>query len=297
MNRCRGIRLARQQTTVPSRTTASCLLTYLRSVGYSAPMKVGEAFEEFVRLVHRLRRPDGCPWDSEQTNSSIKPYLIEEAYEVIEAIERGDDVEFCKELGDLLLQIVFHAEIAAEAGRFTIADVVESISKKLVRRHPHVFGDAEVASAADVVRNWSRIKAEERLSQDDPSVIAGVPRGMPALLRAQRIGEKAGSVGFDWLDPRGVMEKLHEEIDELAAAVDSCNVERAEAELGDLLYAATSLARHLRLNSEDALSAATDRFSKRFRHMEEALRRRKRDLRDATEAEKDELWEEAKHST
>src|SRR5258706_8261256 len=167
-------------------------------------MTVGQAFEELVRIMHRLRAPGGCPWDREQSHESIKPYLIEEAYEVAEAIDARDDRELCTELGDLLLQIVFHAEMASETQRFAIADVIQAISEKMVRRHPHVFADVEVSGADEVLRNWSRIKAEERQHSDDSSALAGVPRAMPALLRAQRLGEKAAHAGFDWSDARGV---------------------------------------------------------------------------------------------
>ena len=260
-------------------------------------MTVGEAFEELVRIMHRLRSPGGCPWDGEQTHDSIKPYLIEEAYEVVDAIDARDDGELCGELGDLLLQIVFHAEMAAEANRFTIADVIQAISEKMVRRHPHVFGDTRVSGADEVVRNWSRIKAEERRDTQDTSALAGVPRAMPALLRAQRIGEKAGHAGFDWSDASGVLAKLREELDELTDAVRSGDRNAAEAELGDLLYAATSLARHLRLSAEDAVKHSADRFTRRFHHMENALAAEQRDIRSATPAELDALWERAKRET
>jgi tetrapyrrole methylase family protein/MazG family protein/ATP diphosphatase len=257
-------------------------------------MTVGEAFEELVRIMHRLRSPGGCPWDGEQTHDSIKPYLIEEAYEVVDAIDTHDDRELCGELGDLMLQIVFHAEMAAEQGRFAITDVIQAISEKMVRRHPHVFADTQVSGADEVVRNWSRIKAEERRDAQDSSALAGVPRTMPALLRAQRIGEKAGHAGFDWSDANGVLAKLREELDELSAAVDSGDRGAAAAELGDLLYAATSLARHLRLSAEDAVKRAADRFTQRFHHMEQALAAQQRDIRSATADELDALWEQAK---
>lgn len=260
-------------------------------------MTVGEAFEELVRIMHRLRAPGGCPWDGEQTHDSIKPYLIEEAYEVAEAIDARDDSELCTELGDLLLQIMFHSEMAAEQQRFTIADVIRAISEKMVRRHPHVFGDATVSGADDVLRNWSRIKSAERKESADASALAGVPRAMPALLRAQRLSEKAGHAGFDWTDTRGVMVKLREELGELEAAVASGDQAHAEAELGDLLFAATSLARHLRLRSEDALKGAADRFERRFRHMEKALAAQRRDIHSATPEELDVLWEAAKKET
>jgi tetrapyrrole methylase family protein/MazG family protein/ATP diphosphatase len=257
-------------------------------------MTAGDAFEQLVQIMARLRAPGGCPWDREQTHASIKPYTIEEAYEVAEAIEHGDDRELCTELGDLLLQVVFHAEMARARGAFAIADVARAISDKLVRRHPHVFADVEVSGADEVLRNWSRIKAAERQHHEDRSHLAGVPRGMPALLRAQRLGEKAAHVGFDWEHAAGVLAKLREELGELEAAIASGNRDAAEAELGDLLYAATSLARHLGLIAEDALHRAADRFITRFRHMEAQLAAAGRDIHDTTAAEKDQLWEAAK---
>jgi MazG family protein len=263
-------------------------------LGYPPRMSVGEAFEELVRIMHRLRAPGGCPWDREQTHESIKGYTIEEAFEVAEAIEMRDDREICGELGDLLLQIVFHSEMAAEQGRFEIADVIRAISEKMIRRHPHVFGDVEVSGAEEVLRNWSRIKAEERRDAEDSSALAGVPRGMPALLRAQRLGEKAAHVGFDWADARSVVEKLREELDEVAEALERDDPQHTAAELGDLLFAATSLGRHLRVSSEDTLKAAADRFTRRFRRMEEMLARRGRDIRDATLDEMELLWQQAK---
>lgn len=257
-------------------------------------MTVGERFEKLVGIMHRLRAPGGCPWDGEQTHQSIKPYLIEEAYEVLEAIDGEDDGELCAELGDLLLQVVFHAEMAAEDDRFAIGDVVEAICDKMVRRHPHVFADTEVSGSAEVLQNWSRIKAAERRHSDDPSALAGVPRAMPALLRAHRIGEKAASAGFDWPDASGVAEKLREELAELEAAVETEGMRRAEEELGDLLFAATSYARHLGIRSEDALARATDRFGERFRRMEAHLREDGRDLSELSFTEKETLWQRAK---
>jgi MazG family protein len=263
-------------------------------LGYPRAMTVGEAFEELVRIMHRLRAPGGCPWDREQTHESIKGYTIEEAFEVAEAIENRDDRELCTELGDLLLQIVFHSEMAAEDKRFEISDVIRSITEKMIRRHPHVFADVEVSGADEVLRNWSRIKAEERRDTEDNSVLAGVPRGMPALLRAQRLGEKAEHVGFDWADAKSVLDKLREELDELSEALDREDTKHAAAELGDLLFAATSLGRHLRVSSEDVLKSAADRFTRRFRRMEEMLARRGRDIQDATLDEMELLWQRAK---
>ena len=260
-------------------------------------MTLGEAFEELARVMHRLRAPGGCPWDGEQTHRSLTPYLIEEAYEVIEAIESGDDEELCEELGDLLLQSAFHAELARERDAFTLLDVVRRISEKLVRRHPHVFGDTVVSGTSEVLRNWAQIKAKEREDSGDRSALAGVPRAMPALLRAQRLGEKAAQVGFDWDDISGVLRKLHEELDEIEQAIRVEDCEAAADELGDLLFTATSLARHLRHNAERALGGAADRFTQRFRSLEAALAERRRDIRDATTTEKEALWEQIKQRT
>ena len=259
-------------------------------------MTAGERFEELVRIMARLRAPGGCPWDREQTSASIKPYLIEEAYEVAEAIEQDDAPELCTELGDLLLQIVFHAQMAAEAGRFTIEDVVQAICDKMVRRHPHVFGDVEVQDANEVLRNWARIKAEERQDKPDRSTVAGVPRALPSLLRAHRLGEKASHVGFDWDGARQVMEKVREELAELDAAIAAGDVQQTEAELGDVLFALTSVGRHLDLHAEDALHGASDRFIHRFRYIEDRLAAQQRQVSEATLDELNALWEEAKRA-
>ncbi len=258
-------------------------------------MTVGERFEKLVDIMHRLRAPGGCPWDGEQTHESIKPYLIEEAYEVLEAIDSQDDAELRSELGDLLLQVIFHAEMASETSRFEISDVIDSICDKMVRRHPHVFGDTAVTGSREVLENWSKIKQQERKhTGDDHSALAGVPKAMPALLRAHRITEKASTAGFDWSDATGVLEKLREELAELERAIASEGPERVEAELGDLLFAATSLARHLEIRSEDALGKATDRFERRYRAMEAILAQDQRDMSDLSDEEKDALWERVK---
>ena len=257
-------------------------------------MGAAEAFAELVRIMERLRAPGGCPWDREQTRESIKPYLIEEAYEVAEAIEDNNIDELRTELGDLLLQIVFHSEMAREEGLFTIEDVVRGIVEKMVRRHPHVFSDTEVKDSDEVLRNWARIKAEERKDSDDASHVAGVPRAMPALLRAHRLSEKASRVGFDWESAGDVLEKVREEVAELEAAVQLGEPREAEAELGDLLFALTSLGRHLGVQAEDALHRANDRFIRRFRYIEERLAARQQDLHTTSPEEMNELWEEAK---
>lgn len=242
----------------------------------------------------RLRGPGGCPWDREQSHQSIKPYLIEEAYEVAEAIDNDDPEELRKELGDLLLQVVFHAQMAEEAGRFDVTGVVQSICEKMRRRHPHVFGDVQVKDSEEVLHNWSRIKAEERAHSADPSAIAGVPRAMPALLRAQRLGDKASRVGFDWTRPEEVLEKVREEIGELSAALEVGDEGEVEAELGDVLLALVSFARRARLNAECALARASDRFEDRFRRMEESFRVAGKDIRDASPAEQEASWQRVK---
>ncbi|MBI3785590.1 MAG: nucleoside triphosphate pyrophosphohydrolase [Deltaproteobacteria bacterium] len=257
-------------------------------------MGAAEAFAELVRIMERLRGPNGCPWDREQSHDSIKPYLIEEAYEVAEAIESSDFDELRQELGDLLLQIVFHAQMANEAGRFNIADVVNAINEKMVRRHPHVFAEVAVRDSGEVLRNWAKIKSEERKDSSDRSALAGVPRALPSLLRAHRLGEKAAHVGFDWNNASEVWEKVREEIAELEIALKDEDRTAIEAELGDVLFALSSLARHLDLRSEDALQRASDRFLQRFRYIEERLAAQHRDVHGASPAELNELWEEAK---
>jgi len=257
-------------------------------------MSAGEAFAELVRIMERLRGPGGCPWDREQTRQSIKPYVIEEAYEVAEAIEDDNIDELRTELGDLLLQIVFHAELAREEGLFTIEDVIGAITEKMIRRHPHVFSDTEVKDSAEVLRNWARIKAEERKDHEDRSHVAGVPRAMPALLRAHRLSEKASRVGFDWENAGEVFDKVHEEVAELQAAVALGDPTAVEAELGDVLFALTSLGRHLDVQAEDALQRANDRFIRRFRYIEARLAERQQDLHQTSVQEMNTLWEEAK---
>src|SRR5215510_5106184 len=229
------------------------------------------AFARLVEIMATLRGPTGCPWDREQTPDTLKPYLIEETYEVLEALEAKDLHAFKEELGDLLLQIVFHSQLMAEAGAFTIDDVAQAIGDKLVRRHPHVFGDVKVSGADEVIQNWAKIKAQEKEGKADRSVLAGVPYGAPALIQAQRLGEKAARVGFDWTSARDVFTKVEEETHELAATLPVQDIKRQEHELGDLLFALTNLARHLNLDAETALRKAGKRFGKRFRYIEKRL--------------------------
>jgi MazG family protein len=254
-----------------------------------------KAFDELVQIMARLRAPGGCPWDREQTHASIRKYVIEEAYEVAEAIDHGDARELCAELGDLLLQVVFHAEMAREDGRFDVEDVCRAIVDKMRRRHPHVFGDVTVSGADEVVRNWEQIKARERGAA--ASIIDGVPRALPALQRAERLGDKAARVGFDWLDAAAVLAKVDEERAELGEALAGGEPARIADELGDLLLATANLARKLDLEPERALSSALDRFERRFRSVERTARTEGQDLAAMPADELDRRWQEAKRSS
>ena len=245
-----------------------------------------------------LRTPSsGCPWDLEQTFRSIAPYTIEEAYEVADAIEHGTLDELKDELGDLLLQVVFHARMAEEQGSFAFADVVEAITTKLVRRHPHVFADADGKTAEAVKGMWETIKAEERAARGDTvpiGALAGVPVALPALTRALKLQDKAGRVGFDWNDPRAVLAKIREEADEIETELDRRDAAKAGAEVGDLLFAVVNLARHLGADPEGVLRATNAKFERRFAAIEQALAARGRKPQDASLAEMDALWDAAK---
>lgn len=255
----------------------------------------GELFRELTEIMARLRGENGCPWDREQTSESIKPYLVEETYEVLEAIDEQDPTKLKEELGDLMLQIVFHAQMAEEAGDFTIGDVLTAINDKLIRRHPHVFGDVKAETAQEVLFNWEQIKqAERRREKGQASFLDGVPRELPALLRAHRLQEKASRVGFDWKEAQEVFRKVEEELNELRAAMQGQAADRVEAELGDLLFALVNLSRFLAVNPEEALRKTIARFIARFRYIEEALARRGRKLGQASLEEMDALWAEAK---
>ena len=253
-----------------------------------------EALGKLVDVMARLRGPGGCPWDREQTPETLRPYILEEAYEVLEAIDRGDAASLRDELGDLLLQVVFQAQLAAEGGRFTIADVAQAITDKLERRHPHVFGSVQVDGADDVVRNWKRIKAEERRAAGDDALFAGVPAALPALARAQQLGDRAAQWGLDWEHVRGPLEKVREELGEVEASLTAGDREGAARELGDLLLAVTSVARHRDVPGEMALGGATDRFVARARGVVAAARAAGRALDQLTPEEIDRLWQQAK---
>ena len=248
-------------------------------------------------IMARLRTPGtGCPWDLEQDFASIAPYAIEEAYEVADAIARGDLGDLRDELGDLLLQVVFHARMAQEQGAFDFGGVVEAITSKMIRRHPHVFGDARDLSPDQVKALWGEIKAAEKAARREPpqGALSGVPVAMPALTRALKLQEKAGKVGFDWNDARAVLAKIREEVDEVEAELDAGRLDLAEGEVGDLLFVVVNLARHLKADPEAALRGANAKFERRFAFIEAALARAGRKPAEATLAEMDALWTQAK---
>jgi ATP diphosphatase len=254
-----------------------------------------------LEITAALRTPDtGCPWDLVQTFSTIAPYTLEEAYEVADAIARGDLTDLREELGDLLLQVVFHARMAEEQGAFAFGDVVQGITEKLIRRHPHVFGDERSQTPEAVKGLWERIKAQEKAARKTPldaaGALAGVPLAFPALTRALKLQDQAGKVGFDWNDPRAVLRKIREETDEIEAELDRAEIDTAAtaAEVGDLLFAAVNLARHLHADPEAVLRQTNQKFERRFAAIERALAARGKTPQEATLAEMDALWDEAK---
>lgn len=270
---------------------------------------MSERFEQLVQLMARLRAPDGCPWDRKQTHESLKPYLLEETYEVLETIDRRETVLLREELGDLLLQILFHAQIGAEAGTFTIDEIMERLAEKLIRRHPHVFGGPQTsenpADAEEVVTRWEEIKRSERQAAGQPdSLLSGAPKTLPALLRAFQLQARASRVGFDW--PHNgegieqILGKIEEEIRELREALGGGSGDRkrdqqqVEAELGDVLFALVNVARVIKVNPEEALRQAANRFADRFHYIETQAARAGRSLGDMTLKEMDVLWNEAK---
>lgn len=256
----------------------------------------GELFEELVSVMARLRGDGGCPWDREQDHVSLKRYALEETYELIEAIDRDDADAMQEELGDVLLQVLFHAQMALEADRFGIDQVMSGLRDKLVRRHPHVFGDANLEDAAAVLENWERMKAQEKRAKAarEVSVVGDVPRAMPALARAQRVGDKAASVGFDWRQVEPVFAKIEEELEELREAAQGGEVARIRDELGDVLFSLVNLSRTFRVQAEEALGQSVDRFQRRFAHIEQRLRERGKSPEEASLEEMDALWDEAK---
>ncbi len=251
------------------------------------------SFDELVQLMTRLRGPDGCPWDRKQTLPDLKPYVIEEAYEVVDAIDRDDRAALTEEVGDLLLEAVFIAEITREEGTFDVYDSITAIHDKLVRRHPHVFADAKADDAEQVLVNWEKLKSDERKAENK-SVLSGVPRSMPALLKASRLTEKAARVGFDWRRTEDVFDKLDEEMAELREAVAEGNAEHVHEEVGDLLFTIANIARKVNVNAEEALQSTSRKFMRRFASMESAVRERGKNLDELTLEEMDALWDAAK---
>ena len=262
-----------------------------------AASDAGTVFARFVELIARLRAPGGCPWDREQTHESVKPTTIEEAYEVAHAIEEKDDGELAAELGDLLLQVVFHANIAEERGAFQLREIIDRVSEKMIRRHPHVFGGDDAATSGEVLRNWEAIKADERAAKgkDDASMLDSVHRGLPAVMEAFQLTTKVSRVGFDWPGAFAALAKLDEEALELSQAVkDQADPRAIAEEVGDLLFVAVNVARLTGVDPESALKAANRKFRRRFRHIEERLGSDGRKPADSTLAEMDRLWDEAK---
>ena len=259
--------------------------------------EAGDLFARFVELISRLRAPGGCPWDREQTHESVKPMTIEEAYEVAHAIDEKDDGELLGELGDLLLQVVFHANIAEERGAFRLKQILERVSDKMVRRHPHVFGEDDASTSGEVLRSWEAIKAREREAKgkDDESMLDSVHKGLPAVMEAFQMTTKVSRVGFDWKEADAALVKLDEEVAELREAIAGKDgAAKVAEEVGDLLFIAVNVARLTGVDPESALKAANRKFRRRFRHVEERLRAEGRKPADSTLEEMDRLWDEAK---
>ncbi len=256
----------------------------------------GATLPNLVGLMQRLLAPDGCPWDREQTLESLVPYLIEETYEVVDALAIRNVDDHCEELGDLLLQIVFQSELRRRENTFGIDDVVEGIVSKLVRRHPHVFGENHAQNSEEALASWARMKGIEKKKKGKLGALEGVPRSAPALLRAARLGEKASAVGFDWPDTQGPRDKISEETAELDEAIASGDRAAIVHELGDLLFAVVNLARKMGIDAEQSLGASNQRFSDRFRHVEIALEAQNKIMRDTPMSELDALWDDAKRA-
>jgi MazG family protein len=256
----------------------------------------GEKFQKLVAIMARLRAPGGCPWDREQTFDTIKPYTLEETYEVLDAIDRREWSELAEELGDFLLQAVFYAQIAAEEKHFTIEDTLDAINQKLVRRHPHVFGEESAQTAGDVKRIWAEVKAGEKKDKgrEEQSLLGGVPRALPALMEAQQITSRAAGVGFDWEKPEQVIDKLHEELAEFDEARRNTSQAELENELGDLLFVLVNLARFVKVDPEQALRKTNTKFRERFGYIERKLAERGRKPADSNIEEMEALWQEAK---
>ena len=249
---------------------------------------------DLVEIMKLLRAPGGCPWDAEQTHESIKKNLIEEAYEVIEAINKQDNELLCEELGDLLMQVVFHACMENEKGAFDFDDVCDGVCKKLIERHPHVFGETKISGVEDVLTNWDDIKRKSKGQKTTTQSMLSVPRELPALMRATKLQKKAADVGFDWSDVSGALDKLQEEIYELRQAVENNDRENMTEELGDVFFSAVNVSRFIKSDAEESLTAASDKFLARFTKVEKLAEERGIDMKASTLEELDKLWDEAK---
>ncbi len=250
--------------------------------------------ERLIDIMKLLRSPDGCPWDREQTHESLKRYLIEETYEYLEAVDEDDKRHMCEELGDVLLQVVFHAQIAGENGDFNIEDVINGICDKMIHRHPHVFGDVSAETSGQVLKNWEEIKKKEKGIEDQTSVLQGVPKNLPALMRSHKVQQKAAQVGFDWSDTKDVFAKIREEIDELEAEYNKADRDGIADEFGDVLFSVVNLSRFLKVHPELSLTQATNKFIGRFEYIEKAAAGQGKKLNDMSLDEMEALWEEAK---
>jgi len=258
----------------------------------STKLPAEAGFARLVEIMARLRAPDGCPWDREQTFDTIKPYLLEETYEVMDSIDDRDWDGLADELGDLLLQVVFFSQMAKEAGHFDVSDAIEAINSKLIRRHPHVFAEGEAKTAEEVVRKWDEIKATEK--PRPKGLLAGVPRSLPALMEARQIASRAAGAGFDWNNVEEVLGKLHEELAELDQARKVGSAEALQDEIGDLLFVIVNIARFLKVDPEQALRGTNSKFRRRFAHVEQGLEAQGKTPREATIQEMERLWQEAK---
>ncbi len=254
----------------------------------------GETFAELLDTMAQLRGKNGCPWDKEQTHASLKPFLLEESQELLDALGGNDGAKICEELGDLLHQIIFHCQIGAELGTFTAVDVVSELKEKMVRRHPHVFSGKALPNAEAVAQQWNQIKSQESGRNVSQSALGNLPKSMPALARAQKITERASQVGFDWTSASPVWEKIEEELKELKTACSTDTKKRTEEELGDLFFSLVNLARFLKIDAEGALNHTTEKFIKRFRHIEGRLQELGKTLPACSLEEMDKLWDEAK---
>ena len=250
---------------------------------------------DFIRIIDVLRGPGGCPWDIKQTHESLKLNAVEEAWEVVDAIDEGSAAHLREELGDLLMQVIFHASIEKERGGFTLDDVADEAVRKLVHRHPHVFADVKADTPEEVLTNWDAIKRADRGQQSTASVMDGIPKGLPGLMRSQKIQNKAGKLGFDWPDVSGAMDKLREEVGELQEGIDAGDGENIKEEIGDALFSVVNVARFFKVDSEECMHAACAKFIRRFRYLEEGAARRGLRLEDMSLGQMEEIYQEARH--